>query len=68
MLTFTLQDAQLQQALTSYLAVGQKQRTVVPTTQPGTGGQLNAIGSMVAEAQNRNGQPNKETQGQTAQN
>jgi hypothetical protein len=60
-----LQDAQLQKALTNYLAVGQKAKTVVPTAQPGTGGQLNAIGASVAEAQRKNGQPDKNSQGQT---
>lgn len=57
-------DAQLQQALTNYLDVGQKTRTVVPTTQPGTGGQLNAVGASVAKAQRKNGQPDNNTQGQ----
>jgi hypothetical protein len=65
MLTLTLQDAQLQQALTNYLAVGQKTKTVVPTTQPGTGGQLNAVAASVAQAQNKNGQAIKSSQGQT---
>lgn len=65
MLTLTLQDAQLQQALTNYLEVGQKTKTVVPTAQPGTGGQLNAVGASVAEAQSKNGQPDKNSQGQT---
>lgn len=66
MLTLSLQDAQLQQALTDYLEVGQKTKTVVPTAQPGTGGQLNAVGASVAESQLKNGQPDKKSQGQTA--
>lgn len=65
MLNLTLQDAQLQQALTNYLAVGQKTKTVVPTAQPGTGGQLNAVGASVAQTQSRNGKPRKNSQGQT---
>ncbi|KAI9653068.1 MAG: hypothetical protein M1821_007719 [Bathelium mastoideum] len=59
-------DAQLQQALTNYLAVGQKTKTVVPTTQPGTGGQLNAVAATVAQTQNKNGKANKNSQGQVA--
>jgi hypothetical protein len=66
MLTLTLQDDQLQQALTSYLAVGQNTKTVVPTAQPGTGGQLDAVGASVAQAQSKNGKPVKNSQGQTA--
>ncbi|KAF2230864.1 hypothetical protein EV356DRAFT_323161 [Viridothelium virens] len=59
-------DAQLQQALTNYLAVGQKQKTVVPTAQPGTGGQLNAVAASVAQTQSKNGKPKKNSQGQVA--
>ena len=66
MLTLTLQDAQLQQALTDYLQVGQQTKTVVPDAQPGTGGQLNAVGASVAQAQKRNGKAQKNSQGQVA--
>ncbi|KAI9711324.1 MAG: hypothetical protein M1820_002311 [Bogoriella megaspora] len=56
-------SASLQQALTNYLAVGQKTKTVVPSAQPGTGGQLNAVAASVAQTQKKNGKPNANSQG-----
>ena len=58
----------MSQALQDYLAVGQQTKTVVPTAQPGQGGQLNDIASQVAQAQSKNGKAKKNSQGQTVAN